>query len=229
MPIHVTSDPTPIRVLLSDDHPIVRSGIRELLTSSDNIHVIGEAGNGEEALALTLALNPDVLVLDMEMPGLNGVEVAKQLAGKRHPVRILALSAYDSMQFIDGLLNLGAYGYLTKDEMPEIIIEAVEGVAGGVKGWLSHRIKAKRDRQAELAAQRDKGPLAKLSRREREVLMLIAEGFDNPSISAKLFISGGTVKNHVTNIYSKLELHSRAEAVTWAWEQGLVERERPAS
>ncbi|CAM2007479.1 response regulator [Acanthopleuribacter pedis] len=212
-----------IRVLLSDDHPIVRSGVRDLLSLSERIEVIGEAGNGQEALEKAVTLRPDVLLMDMEMPGLNGVEVARRLAGQGTDVRILALSAYDSIQFINGILELGAYGYLTKEEMPDRIIQAVEGVALGEKGWLSDRIRAKHDAWRETQKQ-SQTTAARLSKREKQVLTLIAEGLDNPSISEQLFISLGTVKNHVTNIYNKLGLRSRAEAVTWAWENNLVER-----
>ena len=213
-----------IRVLLSDDHPIVRSGVRDLLSLSNRIEVIGEAGDGKEALEKALQLHPDVLLMDMEMPGLNGVEVARQLASQASDIRILALSAYDSIQFINGLLELGAYGYLTKEEMPETIIQAVEGVAEGERGWMSERIRHKYKRWVEANNKDTKSPVARLSKREKQVLTLIAEGFDNPTISERLFISGGTVENHVTNIYNKLGLRSRAEAVTWAWENHLVER-----
>lgn len=212
-----------IRVLLSDDHPIVRSGVRDLLSLSDRIEVIGEAGDGQEALDKAILLKPDVLLMDMEMPGLNGVEVARRLAGQAVDVRILALSAYDSIQFIDGILELGAYGYLTKEEMPEAIIEAVEGVACGQKGWLSARIRAKHEAWCQSRKQSE-ASATRLSKREKQVLTLIAEGLDNPTISERLFISLGTVKNHVTNIYNKLGLRTRAEAVTWAWENNLVER-----
>jgi len=210
-----------IRVVLSDDHPIVRAGIRQLLDVAEDIHVIGEASNGIEAYEMTKALNPDVLLLDMEMPQMNGIEVAKKLRDESHKARILALSAYDSPDFIQGILGTGAYGYLTKEELPETIVEAVRGVAGGKKDWLSERARHRMD-LVEEAAEDVEARLEELSAREKEVLNYIAQGCDNLTIAESLFISERTVKNHASNIYSKMGFHSRAEAVAWAWENGIV-------
>jgi DNA-binding NarL/FixJ family response regulator len=118
-----------IRVVLADDHPIVRSGIRNLIEKANDIEVVGEANDGTQALRLVQELAPDVLLLDMEMPGLTGTEVARRLKGALPPVYILALSAYDDKQYILGLLSSGAAGYLTKEEVPEAIVEAVRGVS----------------------------------------------------------------------------------------------------
>jgi len=217
-----------IKVLLADDHPVVRSGIRELLNRAPDIQVVGEAGGGREALALVADEEADLLILDMNMPDLSGIEVVKILAEQETGIRILALSAYDSIAYITGSLEHGAFGYLTKEEVPESIVEAVRGVARGEKNWLSpgitEKIKAYQARQAEFAQH----PLHTLSEREKEVLGLIGQGYDNPAIGDLLFISLGTVKNHATNVYTKLGLHSRAEAVAWAWENGLVKRDEPA-
>jgi len=214
-----------IRVVLSDDHPIVRNGIRLLLGEAHDIAVVGEAADGPEALRLVDELQPDVLLLDMAMPGMNGIEVVQTLAARQSPVRVLALSAYDAIEYIRGALAYGAYGYLTKEEIPEVIVEAVRGVAYGEKGWLSQRISEKIQRNRIHEQEIEDHPLSRLSGREREVLALISQGHDNTSISECLCISGGTVKKHVTNIYTKLSLHSRAEAVAWAWEHNLVRQE----
>lgn len=128
-----------IRVVIADDHAIMRVGIRNILSRSNEICVIGEASNGAEAIQLISELTPDVLVLDMEMPVMDGVEVARQLQSKGAPVRILVLSAYDDRQYIQEMLNLGAAGYLIKDEAPEVIVDAVQGIANGEKGWISRK------------------------------------------------------------------------------------------
>ncbi len=210
-------DEGPIRVVLADDHPLFRAGVRTLLERAGGVEVVAEAADGVEALALIREHSPDVLVLDMEMPGMTGVEAARRLRATGIEVRILVLSAYDDDEYVAELLANGADGYLTKDEAPERIVAAVRGVAQGRDGWLSDGVaeKARRRRAAEPAAQ-------PLSPREREVLRLIADGLDNGAIAEGLFISESTVKNHVTNIYAKLGVRSRAEAVAWAWRSGLM-------
>lgn len=133
----------PIHVILADDHVVVRIGIRNLLSRSPDIAVIGEASNGVEAIQLVNDLRPDVLLLDMEMPELDGVEVARRLRAARSPVKILALSAYNDKQYILAMFDQGAAGYLTKDEAPEKIIEAIRGVAAGEQGWMSRKVAAR--------------------------------------------------------------------------------------
>lgn len=213
--------PGQIRVVLSDDHPIVRAGIRQMLDVAPDILVIGEACNGVEAYELTKSMEPDVLLLDMEMPQMNGIEVARKLRAENRQVRILALSAYDSPDFIQGILDSGAYGYLTKEELPETIVEAVRGVASGKKDWLSSRARSRME-ALQKASENSQTRMAELSEREREVLKYIAQGCDNLTIAESLFISERTVKNHASSIYSKMGFHSRAEAVAWAWENGIV-------
>ncbi len=129
-----------IRVVLADDHPLMRRGICCMLNKKEDIEVVGEARDGYEALSLVHDLNPDVLLLDMEMPGLQGMEVAKELEAAGSSVPILALSAYDDKQYILGILATGAAGYLTKEELPETIVSAVRGVARGESGWVSERV-----------------------------------------------------------------------------------------
>jgi len=133
----------PIRVILADDHPVMRMGIRNLLSRSPDINVIAEAGNGIEALKLVDELNPDVLVLDMEMPVMDGVEVARRLRTAHSPVKVLVLSAYNDRQYILSVLEQGAAGYLTKDEAPDTIVEAVRSVAREEKGWISRKASAR--------------------------------------------------------------------------------------
>jgi DNA-binding NarL/FixJ family response regulator len=128
-----------IRVIIADDHAIMRVGIRNILSRSTEIQVVGEASNGAEAIDLVNQLFPDVLILDMEMPVMDGVEVARRLQASSSPVHILVLSAYDDRQYILEMLNMGAAGYLIKDEAPEVIVDAVQGVSRGEKGWISRK------------------------------------------------------------------------------------------
>ncbi len=209
---------TKTRVVLVDDHPIVRAGIRNLVEKAPDIEVVGEASNGAEALRLAQELTPDVLLLDMEMPGLKGVEVAQQLNQAGSPVRILALSAYDDSQYILGLLAAGAAGYLTKDEVPETIIEAVRGVSRGEQGWVSRRVAAKMAAWTHSEAS-GKGAL---THREVEVLKWVVDGKTNQEIGATLGISEKTVEKHLEAIFRKLGVASRVEAAVLAVKEGIV-------
>jgi len=132
-----------VRVVLADDHPVMRLGIRNLLSRSPKIQVVAEAGSGPEAIRLVAEVNPDVLLLDMEMPGMDGVEVARHLRSINSPVHILVLSAYDDKQYILSVLAEGAEGYLTKDEAPDTIVDAVLSVANGERNWMSRKAAAR--------------------------------------------------------------------------------------
>lgn len=209
----MTTDGTPIRVLMIDDHPIVRSGIRMLLERASDIVIVGEADRGDEAENLVTSLAPDVLLLDMEMPGKSGREVARDLQAAGNPVRVLALSAYDDEDYIMELLASGAAGYLCKEEAPETIVEAVRGVARGEEGWFSRRVTA---RMASAARKQQQPSLQALTEREEEVLKYVTKGWTNNRIAAEMSVSERTVRFHLTNIYDKIGVSSRAEAVSWA-------------
>jgi DNA-binding NarL/FixJ family response regulator len=210
-----------IKVLLADDHPSMRAGVRGRLDIEPDIEVVAEAGTGDEAVRLAVRLEPDVLLLDMQMPGLTGVEVTRQLQEQASKVRILAFSAYDNPEFVAAVLSAGAAGYLTKKESLDVLVSAVRGVAQGEEGWLSREITAVLVRQRRPSAV-EEDPVQMLSTREREVLCLLAQGLSNQQIGDSLFISESTVKKHVNNIYFKLEVDSRAEAVAWAWKKGVA-------
>lgn len=213
---------TPIRIILADDHPSLREGIRTRLQKEADIEVIGEASSGEQALRLVRELEPDVLLLDMELQGMSGIEVARQLKADEAPVRILALSAHDDEEYIVRLLDSGALGYLTKQEPLETIVRAVRGVARGEEGWLSRDVAAALMRRRRTSAADLHDPARILSARERQVLTLLALGRSNQQIADELFITESTVKKHVNNIYFKLDVASRAEAVAWSWKHGIV-------
>ena len=202
----------PIRVLVADDHPVWRRGIRALLDAEPDIEVVAEASNGQEVLRLLSTTGIDVVLLDMEMPVLTGVEVARTVKAEGLPVRILALSSYDDTAYIGGLLESGAAGYITKDKPPTMIVEAVRAVNRGEGRWF-----------VQPMAQED--PAVILSEREREVLTLLAQGRSNSEIGKALFITENTVRNHLANTYSKLGVTSAREAVAWAWRQGFIRKD----
>lgn len=199
----------PVRVLIADDHPVWRRGIRDLLGAEEDVDVIAEAADGQEALRLIRSTQLDVALLDMEMPGVTGVEVARRVKAEKLAVRILALSSYDDPAYVTALLQNGASGYITKDKSPELIVEAVRAVARGEGRWFVTPTAAE-------------APGAALSEREREVILLLAEGRSNSEIAAALFISENTVRNHLANAYAKIGATTAREAVAWAWKSGFV-------
>jgi DNA-binding NarL/FixJ family response regulator len=209
---------TTIRIVLADDHPVARAGIRKFLEKEPDIQVVGEASSGDEALKLIKELIPNVLLLDMEMPGLKGVDVAREVKEARLPVRILALSTYDNKQYILGLLSNGASGYLTKEEVPETIIDAVRGVARGENGWVSRRIAANLTHWMQY----DGSENTSLTERELDVLRQVVAGKTNQEIAVVLGISYKTVEKHVDSIYSKLGVASRVEAAVTAVQNKLI-------
>lgn len=209
----------PIQVVIADDHPIVRSGIRSELARHPDFEVVGEALNGDEALQLTLELNPDVLLLDVNMPGLKAVKVVEELKSRPILCKVLVLTAYGDTATILGMLKVGVDGYLLKDEDPFIIPEAIRGVLDG-KTWLSHTVSEKLVSIAQGKAETIGG--VELTRREREVLRLLSQGSTNKEIAMYLQTSERTVEFHVGNILDKLGVKCRLEAAVWAKANGLL-------
>jgi DNA-binding NarL/FixJ family response regulator len=206
-----------IRVVIADDHPITRAGIKRFLDRAQDIDVIGEASTGEQALELVEQLSPDVLLLDMELPDLKGVTVAKRLKESGSPVHILALSTYNNKQYIFGLLSIGAAGYLTKEEVPETILDAVRGVARGEQGWVSRKVAA----VMSTWAQDDVSQPSDLTDRELQVLRGVVDGKTNQEIGVELGISPKTVEKHLESVFSKMKVSSRVEAAVMAVRQGM--------
>jgi DNA-binding NarL/FixJ family response regulator len=206
-----------IRVLIADDHPIVCEGIRNLLGPAEGITVVGEAKNGMETLQMIEKLRPDVVLLDMELPDISGVEVVKKVIEARLSVRILGLSSHDDRQYIAELLALGTAGYLIKDEVPDAIIEAVRGVARGETGWISRKVAAKLSQILQ-----NKGDYKDFTPREMDVLRLVVEGKTNAEIGLALTISEKTVEKHLEAIFRKMGVASRVEAAVMAVRENYI-------
>jgi len=207
-----------IKVLIVDDHPIVCKGIRDILEPSPGISVIGEANSGGQALQMIRDMVPDVVLLDMELPDMSGVDVVKNIFDNEYPVRILGLSSYDDREYISQLLSLGSSGYLVKDEVPYMIIEAIRGVARGERGWVSRRVAAKLSQI--LQDEKDGGK--EFTPREFQVLRLVVDGKTNAEIGLALGISEKTVEKHLDSIYRKMNVVSRVEAAVMAVRENYV-------
>ena len=207
-----------IRVLIVDDHPVVRTGIRNMLDPAMGISVVGEASTGSEALQMIESLQPNVVLLDMKLPDMSGIDVIKHVYETKSKSRVLGLSSYDDREFISQLLNYGASGYLLKEEVPEYIIDAVRGVAHGEAGWVSRKV-------AALLSQiflKDKEDGTDLTTRELEVLRLVVDGKTNDQIGVSLGISVKTVENHLHAIFRKMGVISRVEAAVMAVRESLL-------
>ena len=207
-----------IQVLIADDHPIVCKGIRNLLEPAPDITVVGEAHSGAEALQLIESLKPDLVLLDVELTDMSGIDVIRKLNEDKISVRILGLSSYDDREFISQLLALGASGYLLKDEIPEQILEAIRGVARGETGWVSRKVAAKLSQ----ILQKDQDGVADLTHRELDVLRLVVEAKTNGEIGVMLGISEKTVEKHLDTIFRKLGVASRVEAAVLAVRTDLI-------
>ncbi|GHC68252.1 response regulator transcription factor [Streptomyces flavofungini] len=222
------SEPShPIRVLIADDQPLVRRGLALILTPDPAFEVVGEAENGEQAVAFAHRLRPDVVVMDIRMPVLDGVRATEELARVLPRCRVLALSTFDMDEYVVGALRAGAYGFLPKDSSPEELIAAVRTVHTG-EAAVAPRLLTRLISTYVRSPHRPRTPApsvvpGELTPREVEVWRLIATGLDNGQISAALDISVSTVKNYITSIFGKLGVRDRAQAVIAAYESGLVE------
>jgi DNA-binding NarL/FixJ family response regulator len=214
-----------IRVLLADDQAMVRSGFRLILDSQPDITVIAEAGNGPETVALAREHRPDVVLADIRMPGLDGIEVTRALAAPSspEPQRIVIVTTFDSDEYVYGALHAGAVGFLLKDAGPALLIEAVRAAHGGdtlispsITVRLLQQLMPPRKPTAD-----NRGN--SLSERELQIARSIATGRTNQEIAAEWFISLSTVKTHITRIQEKLGVRNRVEIAAWAWENRLVE------
>ena len=206
-----------IRVIVVDDHPIVRQGLVSVLGDEDDLEVVGEASSGREAVALTARLRPDVVLLDLEMPDLDGVEAIPQLLAAKPGLGILVFTAYDTDERVLGAVRAGARGYLLKGASADEIARGIRTVHSG-GSYLEPRVASKL--LAEVTSPRARA--GGLSDREREVLRLVAEGLPTKQIALSLSISERTVKFHVNSIFHKLGADNRAQAVALAAQRGLL-------
>jgi DNA-binding NarL/FixJ family response regulator len=211
--------PSPIRVILADDHNVVRAGIRQYLEQAGDIEVIAEAGNGEEACALVEEQRPDVAVLDIQMPKRSGSEVSRWVRAHHPRTGVLILTAYDDDAYVLAVLKAGANGYVLKTASPQEITQAVRDVCQG-KSVLDKAVLPKV--MAHLANQNVPAPVEELTAREMEILALIAKGYTNKAAALQLGISDRTVQGHLAHIFDKLQAASRTEAVMRAVSLGWL-------
>jgi DNA-binding NarL/FixJ family response regulator len=210
-----------IRVLIADDHPHFRDGLRALLLSAPDLEVVGEAGDGEEAISLAVELQPDVILMDLNMPGVEGIEATRRILRTSPHIAILVVSMFEDDDSVFAALQAGARGYLLKGALKAEILRSIRAVSSG-EAIFGPSI-AKRLMQY-FASSRPSAPpdaLPELTDREREILTLIAQHETNPEIARRLYLSPKTVRNHVSNIFTKLQVADRAQAIIRAREAGL--------
>ncbi|MBW5252304.1 response regulator transcription factor [Streptomyces poriferorum] len=211
----MTTSHPPVRILLCDDHAVVRAGLLALLGSEPDIEVVGEAGSGEEAVALTARLTPDVVLMDLQLgEGIDGVETTRRIVAGTAGAHVLVLTTYDTDADITRAIEAGATGYLLKAERPEELFAAIRSAAQG-RTTLSPPV-------ASRVMARMRAPLPTLTDRERDILGQLSQGLGNRDIARALFISEATVKTHLGRIYDKLGVDTRAGAVSVAKEQRLL-------
>ena len=213
------------RVVLADDQPLVRAGFRMILEAEDDIDVVGEASDGEEAVAVTRQLQPDVVLMDIQMPKVDGLEATRRIAQDASTdSRILILTTFERDDYVFEALRAGASGFMLKNAAPEDLVRAVRVVATGdalLDPAITRRVIE--DYAQRAAPRKDHARLARLTEREREVLRLLATGKSNAELAAHLYLGEGTVKTHVSHLLGKLGLRDRVQAVVFAYETGLVE------
>jgi DNA-binding NarL/FixJ family response regulator len=216
-----------IRVVIVDDQSLVRAGFRMVLSSQQDMAVVGEAGDGAEALRLLAHTPADVVVMDIRMPVMDGVEATRRLCATAGGLRVLVLTTFDTDEDAFAALQAGASGFLLKNVPPEELLAAIRVVASGESVVAPRITRRLLDRFAgQLAPPQGDGRLGALTEREREVLLLVAQGMSNAEIAEKLYVAEATVKTHVGRILTKLDLRDRVQAVVLAYETGLV---RPAA
>jgi NarL family two-component system response regulator LiaR len=209
-----------IRVLIVDDHTIVRKGIRALLAEIAGIEVVGEAADGQEAVAQANSLRPDVILMDLAMPKMDGIEATRQIKTSQPESRILVMTSFATDDKVLPAIKAGALGYLLKESAPEDLVQAIQQIHRGESSL--HPIIARKVLQ-EITHPSDRPPTPDpLTGREAEVLLLVAQGLSNQDIARKLHISDPTVRSHVSNIMSKLHLATRIQAALYALREGLV-------
>jgi DNA-binding NarL/FixJ family response regulator len=210
----------PIRILIADDHPVFRFGLRALLESQPDMVVLAEVDSGEAAVQMALSLQPDIVLIDVSMLGLNGVEAAQQITATAPNTAILMITMFDD-ETVFSAMQAGAHGYLLKGAQGEETLRAVRAVANGEVIFSSGVARQMKSYFARGMKTTDDAPFPDLTRREREILELIAQGLTNTAIAEKLILSPKTIRNYVSNIFSKLQVATRSEAVIKSRQAGL--------
>ncbi|MFF2078835.1 response regulator [Kitasatospora sp. NPDC058162] len=226
-----------VRVLLVDDQPLMLVGLGILIGDTDDLEVVGQAGDGHEAVRLVRELRPDVVVMDIRMPGMDGIEATRQATAEPDPPKVLVLTTFDHDEYVYGALRAGASGFLLKSMALDAILEAIRVVAAGdalIAPSVTRRLiadfagtsatPAAPEPDAEPAA--DASPIAGITSREQEVLALVGQGLSNTEIAERLVISAATAKTHVARLFAKLEARDRVHLAIIAFETGLVPRRR---
>ncbi|MCA9953972.1 MAG: response regulator transcription factor [Ardenticatenaceae bacterium] len=215
-----------IKLVLADDHAVVRSGLRMLLQAQPDMEIVGEADSGTQALAQVRNLHPDIILMDIQMPGMNGIEATRQIKEAYGDTAVLALTMHEDDQYFFEMLQAGASGYLPKRAAPDELVHAIRTVSRGeVFLYPSLATRLVQSYLGGDAGSESEALVSDLTPREQEVLVHIAEGLTNPEIADKLIISVKTVDRHRENIMRKLNLHSRIDLVKYALKQGLIELE----
>jgi len=210
-----------IRLLVVDDHAVVRAGLERLLANFDDVELVGTAADGEEAVALTATLQPDVVLMDLAMPVLDGIEATRRIVASRPETQVVVLTSFSDRLGILGALDAGAVGYLLKDAEPA---ELLNGIRAAARGEAPLAPKAAK---ALLTARSEQRPVEQLTERERDVLALIAGGLPNKQIALRLGISEKTVKGHLTSVFRRIGVDDRTQAALWAQQHGLLDDSGP--
>ncbi|MTI68806.1 MAG: response regulator transcription factor [Firmicutes bacterium] len=211
-----------IKVLIADDHSLMRQGLKQILELEDKIDVIGQASDGKEALNKTISMKPDVILLDINMPEITGIEVLRRLKDIGTDSKIIMLTIHDDREYLYETVNIGADGYVLKDSDSDTLIKAIKDVNEGetyIQPNLASLLVRKYSTKEDNKKEKTKKDL--LTRREYEVIGLIAEGMNNREIAEKLFISEKTVKNHVSNIFKKIQVSDRVQAAIFAYKNNI--------
>ena len=219
---------SPVRVLIADDQALVRSGFRMIIEARGDLEVVGEAEDGDEAARLAAELEPDIVLMDVRMPGVDGIESTRQIVSSGSEARVLVLTTFDLDEYVYAAVRAGASGFLLKDVRPEDLVDAIRLVAEGnallgptvTRRLLEHFA----DGEPETAE-----AIGGLTEREHEILQLVAQGLSNAEVAKKLFVSEATVKSHVSSILRKLGVRDRVQAVIAAYDAGLVRPRAPSS
>ncbi|MBF9073118.1 response regulator [Streptacidiphilus fuscans] len=220
---------TKVRVVLADDQPLVRSGLRVLINDNPDLEVVGEAGSGDEAIDVVAQVRPDVVVMDIRMPGMNGIEATRRITAGPEPTHVIMLTTFDDDDYVYGALRAGASGFLVKDMALDEILSAIRVVAGGealIAPSVTRRLIAEFANRPTAGATSSKAAPHRVREsvtdREIEVLTLVGRGLSNSEIAAELFISVATAKSHVARLLAKLDARDRVHLVILAYESGLV-------